>query len=197
MKIRAMALVLAFGMVFAGPVLAADRYAIDASHSTVGFAVKHLVISTVRGSFGELSGEIMYDEQDISNSSVSVVIKAASIDTNHSDRDTHLKSADFFDVEAFPEITFKSTRVEKTPQGSLCTGILTMRGVSKEITIPFEMTGPVKDPWGNTRIGVEAELTLDRQDYGIKWNKTMDSGGLVVGNTVKIQISVEGIKKPR
>ncbi len=183
-------------LVWASPVFAADRYELDPAHSTIGFSIKHLLISRVQGRFTDVAGVILYDESDITKSSVDVAIKTGSINTQVEKRDAHLKSPDFFDAEKFPMITFKSSRVEKTGDGYLCVGTLTMHGVSKELSIPFEITGKVKDPQGNTRIGVDAELSLNRQDYGISWNKAMEGGGLLVGNDVKITLSVEAVKKP-
>ncbi len=189
----ALAAVLTVGL--AAPVLAADTYVLDAAHSNVGFAVKHLVISTVSGHFSDVSGEIQYDEADIMKSSVSVTIKTSSINTNNGKRDDHLRSADFFDAENNPEITFKSNSIEKEGDGTVAVGTLTIKGVSKEVRLPFEITGKIKDMSGNNKIGVEGSLTINRQDYGVSWSKTMDNGGLVVGNVVKISFSVEAAQK--
>ncbi len=188
-----LAAVLTTGLVV--PVLAADTYMLDAAHSNVGFAVRHLVISTVNGHFSEVAGEIQYDAADITKSSVSVTIKTDSINTNNGKRDDHLKSADFFDAEKNPEITFKSSSIEREGDGYAAVGTLTIKGVSKEVKLPFEITGKIKDPWGNNKIGVEGSLTINRQDYGVSWSKTMDNGGLVVGNEVKISFSVEAAQK--
>ncbi len=174
--------------------LGADRYEIDPVHTSIGFAVRHFVINKVRGHFTNFSGTILYDEEDITKTSFSVTIKAASIDTRHFKRDKDLRSPDFLDVKKYPVITFQSTRIEKMGQGYVAIGTLTMHGVSKEIALPFTIPGKVKDPWGNTRIGVEAAITVNRQDYGISWSQRMDSGGLVVGNEVQIEINVEAIK---
>jgi polyisoprenoid-binding protein YceI len=173
----------------------AEKFTLDASHSTVEFAVRHMVLSTVKGQFSDISGTILYDENDLSRSSIEVVIKVASINTNNAKRDDHLKSPDFFDAGTFPEITFKSTKIEKTGDSYLLTGTLTMRNVTKEISFPFEVTGRLTDPWGNIRMGAEASLKINRQDYGISWSKTLDGGGLVVGDEVKIGLSVEAIKR--
>lgn len=173
---------------------AADKYNIDPPHSSVGFKVKHLVVSTTSGRFNEFEGHIMFDENNISNSSVEFTIDAASIDTDNEDRDKHLRSADFFEVEKYPEITFKSTKVENTKNGYFLHGKLTMHGVTKDVTFPFEYNGSIQDPWGNTRIGFDAYTELDRKEYGIEWNKVLDSGGLTVSNEVKIEIHLEAIK---
>ena len=178
----------------ATPVSAA-QYAIDPAHTSVGFSIPHLVISRVNGSFPDVKGEIVYDESDVAKSSVNVTINAASIDTNNADRDKHLRSGDFFETDKYSEITFKSARIEPQGDGYVAVGTLTMHGVSKEVSIPFKITGTVKDPWGKTRLGAEASVTLNRQDYGIAWNKAMEGGGLVVGNEVKITLSVEAVKQ--
>ncbi|MDA2916281.1 YceI family protein [Nitrospinae bacterium AH_259_B05_G02_I21] len=172
----------------------ADRYKIDPVHTFVGFAVRHLVISKVRGQFNEFSGTILYDEDDITKSSVAITIKAASIDTRHAKRDSDLRSPDFLDVKRFPTITFRSSRVEKRGEGYVAVGTLTIHGVPREVELPFTLLGTVRDPWGNTRIGVEAALTINRKDFGIVWDGRMDNGGLVVGNKVEITIAAEAIK---
>ncbi|MEJ2720205.1 MAG: YceI family protein [bacterium] len=174
--------------------MAADTYTIDRTHSSVLFVVKHMVISKVKGEFNEFSGTIKHDEGDIANSSVDVTIKTASVDTKNERRDGHLKSADFFDVEQHPEITFKSKKIEKTDAGLVAVGDLTMRGVTKEVRVPYEITGTITDPRGNRRMGISAKLTLNRQDYGVSWNQTLDAGGLVVSDDVGIEIELEAIK---
>jgi polyisoprenoid-binding protein YceI len=172
---------------------AADKYAIDASHTSTDFSVKHMVITNVKGGFADISGVIMYDENDVAKSSVDVTIKTASINTNNEKRDDHLRSADFFDAEKHPDITFKSKSVSKTDEGMIMVGTLTIKGTSKEVSIPFEITGKVDDPWGSTRIGAEGNLTIDRRDYGLTWNKALETGGLVVGNDIKIELNVEAV----
>jgi polyisoprenoid-binding protein YceI len=175
---------------------AGDAYTIDPSHSHVGFAVKHFGVSHVRGRFDDVSGSIVYNDKDVSKSSVEITIATASIDTDHEKRDADLKGEQFLDVENHPHITFKSTRVEKTGDGEFnVVGNLTIRGVTKEASFPFSLVGPLKDPMGMTRLGAEASLKIDRQDYGVKFNKVMDNGGLLVGNTVKIDLSVEATKR--
>ncbi|HSE41477.1 MAG TPA: YceI family protein [Acidobacteriota bacterium] len=173
-----------------------ETYVVDPAHTNVGFSAKHLVISTVSGRFKDFTGTIVFDDKNISNSSVNGTIQSASLDTGNADRDKHLKSADFFDVEKFPEITFKSTKVEKSGDGAKVTGLLTIRGVTKEVSFPATVIGPIKDPWGNMKIGVSAgPLTINRQDYGVSWSKKMDSGGLVVSDEIKIQIDAEAAAK--
>lgn len=195
MRIRKLVVSALSVLALAAPVLAADAYKIDAAHSSVGFSVKHLVITNTKGVFKDFAGSVVYDEKDLAKSSVDVTIQVVSIDTANAKRDEHLRTADFFDAATFPVVTFKSSKVEKADSGYSMTGTLTMRGVSKEVTFPFSMTGPVQDPWGNTRFGAEGSLTVNRQDYGISWNKTLDNGGLVVGDEVKIELVVEAVKE--
>jgi polyisoprenoid-binding protein YceI len=175
--------------------LAADKYVIDKSHSSIQFSVRHMVISKVKGEFGEYAGTVLYDAGDITKSSADVTFKVASIDTKDEKRDEHLRSPDFFDAATHPEITFKSKRVEKSDDGTVLVGDLTMHGVTKEISMPFEVTGVITDPWGNTRMGASAKLKLNRQDYGVSWSKSLDNGGLVVGDDVEIEIEIEAIKE--
>ncbi len=183
-------------LIMAAAATAADTYKIDPVHSRVEFTVRHLVIANVRGNFTDFSGTIVYDPIDLAKSSVDVTIKSASISTGNPDRDKHLKSPDFFDAEKFPEITFKSDRIEKKGEKFVAVGKLTMRGVTKEVTIPFEYLGTAKDPYGNFRIGFEGATSVNRQDYGISWNKALDNGGVLVGDEVKIELGVEAIKQP-
>jgi polyisoprenoid-binding protein YceI len=174
---------------------AADTYKVDTTHTNVGFTVRHLVINKVRGKFNEFSGTILYDEKDITKSSLKGTIQVDSIDTDHPKRDQHLRSPDFFDAENHKEITFASSRVEKEGEGYVLVGNLTMRGTSKEIRVPFEITGKIVDFQKRTVIGFEAALRINRQDFGISYSKTMDNGGLVVGNTVNIELVGEAIKQ--
>ena len=179
----------------AGSAIAADTYSFDVSHSSIGFSVRHLGLSKVRGNFTEFSGSINYDPQDITTSSVKVTIKTASIDTDNEDRDNHLRGADFFNADSLPEITFVSEKIVKTDDGFVAHGTLTMKGVAKKIELPFTMAGPITGMYGEQRIAVEAATKLDRQDYGITWSKTLDAGGLVVGNEVSISLEIEAVKK--
>lgn len=181
-------------LVQAGAVLGADKYVIDTAHSDIAFSVKHLGISNVKGKFNVFSGFIMADEKNLANCSVEVEIRADSVDTANEKRDAHLKNADFFDVEKFPVITFKSTKVKKTKSGYTASGPFTMHGVTREISIPFTFQ-KATDPWKKMRIGVEAGLTINRQDYGIKWSNLMDNGGLVVSDKVKIELAIEAVKE--
>ena len=172
-----------------------NLYTIDASHSAVGFKVRHFTVSNVRGDFGTLDGSIRYNPEDLADSGVEVVIDAATINTDNQDRDNHLRSADFLDVENHPTIVFKSTKVEKGDDGFMVTGDLTMRGVTKQVSFPFEMSGPIKDPFGMMRLGIEGSLAIDRRDWGLEWNKAMETGGLFVGHQVKIDIGAEAVRK--
>jgi polyisoprenoid-binding protein YceI len=177
------------------PAGAADQFEIDRSHSSVGFSVRHMMVTNVKGNFKDFSGTILYDDKDISKSSVNVTIKTASVDTDNENRDNDLRSPNFFDAAKYPEITFASKRVEKAGDGFTCIGTLTMHGVSKDVTVPFKIIGPVKDQRGNTRIGIEASLTINRTDYGIVYSRALEGGGLVVGNEVKIEINLEAIRR--
>jgi polyisoprenoid-binding protein YceI len=152
-----------------------------------------MVISTVKGNFTDYSVKIYFDEGDMIKSRAVATIKTASIFTNNEMRDNHLRSEEFFFAEKYPEITFKSTKIVKKAENSILYGTLTMRGVSQEVVIPFKFLGKAKDPWGSTRIGFEGNLTLNRQDYGIAFNKTIDNGGLLVGNEVEIQLNIEAV----
>jgi polyisoprenoid-binding protein YceI len=177
------------------PVLAAEVHNIDAGHSEVSFQVRHLV-TQVRGNFNDYEGTINLDPANLEKSSVDFRIKAASIDTNNADRDKHLRGEDFFFVEKYPEITFKSKSIKKADKDTYdVTGTLTMRGVSKEVTLPVTWLGTVKDPWGNQKAGFATEVTLNRKDYGINWNAALDNGGVVLSDDVKISINLETQKK--
>jgi len=165
-------------------------YEIDASHSSVRFKIRHLV-SKVTGEFGRFSGMINFDEDNINNSTVKAVIEADSIDTNNTKRDDHLRNKDFFEVETYPEIVFLSERVEA---GKLI-GNLTLHGVTREVVMDLEQHGVAQDPWGNTRAGFTASTTIDRKEFGIVYNKTMDQGGLLLGEDVAIEIEIEAIRK--
>lgn len=173
----------------------ADVYTIDKGHSEVSFQVRHLV-TQVRGGFNDYEGTINLDPANLEKSSVDFRIKADSIDTNLPDRDKHLKGEDFFHTEKFPEITFKSKSIKKADKDTYnVAGTLTMRGVSKEVTLPVTFLGTVKDPWGNEKAGFETNLTLNRKDYGINWNAALDNGGVVLSDEVKIAINLETQKK--
>jgi polyisoprenoid-binding protein YceI len=176
---------------------ATSTWQIDPNHSAAQFAVRHLAISTVRGAFTKVTGTVQLDDKDISKSSVDVTIDAASVDTRVPDRDKDLRSDHFFDVEKYPTLTFKSTKVEEVEPGKLkVTGDLTIHGVTKPVVLDVEgPTAPVKDPWGNQRAAVNATTKINRQDFGVKWNAKMDGGGLVVGDDVAIIIDAEIVRK--
>jgi polyisoprenoid-binding protein YceI len=167
----------------------ADEYQIDPVHSSATFTVRHMVISNVAGRFGNVTGTIVYDEKNPQNSSVNAVIKTATINTDNTARDNDLKGPNFFDVEKYPDITFKSKKVEKRGDQWVAIGTLTMKDVSKDIELPFDLA-TLKTARG-TRIGVTTETKLNRQDYHLSFNKTLETGGMVVGNDVKIEISIE------
>jgi len=170
---------------------AAETYQLDKAHTTVGFQVRH-IFTMLGGKFQEFSGTIQIDRAKPEASSVEFTIQADSIFTNEPKRDAHLKSPDFFDVARYPTITFTSSSVKPAGKDSwLVTGTLTMRGVTKQVTLPVTFLGEGKDPWGNDKMGFETSTTLNRQDYGISWNKTLDQGGVLVGDEVKVQVSVE------
>jgi len=177
---------------------ATSTWQIDPQHSSAQFAVRHLGLSTVRGAFSKLSGMMVRDDQDITNSSVEVTIDVNTVDTREPDRDKDLRSERFFDVAHFPTMTFKSKKVEQVAPGKLrVTGELTIRGTTKEVTLDVDgPTAPVKDPWGNQRLAATATTKINRQDYGVKWNAKLDNGGVVVGDEVNITLDVEMIQKP-
>jgi polyisoprenoid-binding protein YceI len=168
---------------------------IDPAHTTVEFAAKHLMITTVKGRFSDVEGEIVISDADPSKSSVTATIKAASIDTRTTQRDDHLRSADFLDAANFPELTFKSTRIMGEKSEFKVTGDLTIRGVTREITLDVTNEGTTKDPWGGERIAFSATTKLDRRDFGLTWNQAIETGGVLVGNDVKISIDVQAVKQ--
>jgi polyisoprenoid-binding protein YceI len=168
-------------------------YTIDRNHSEVMFQVRHLV-TRVRGRFSDFSGTIQFDEQQPEKSSASFTVQAASIDTNAADRDQHLRSEDFFHVERFPTLAFTSSKVvKKSADEFAVTGTLTIRGVSKEVTLPVRYLGAAKDPWGQLKAGFETELTIDRKEFGLTWNTALETGGLLVGDDVKITLTIQAI----
>lgn len=173
---------------------AAD-WQIDPAHTQVEFAVKHMMISTVKGRFARVSGSIHLDDANPARSSVEATIDAASIDTRVDQRDAHLRSADFLEAERYPAITFHSTRVEPQGEGrAKVTGDLTIRGVTRTITLDVNEEGRLKDPYGNDRIGFSATGKLDRREFGLTWNQALEAGGVLVGNEVKITIDVEATR---
>src|ERR1700752_4967882 len=169
---------------------------IDPVHSSAEFKVKHMMITNVKGRFADVKGTLAFDRADVTKSKVEATIGVASIDTHNADRDAHLKSADFFDVEKFPALSFTSTRVTETGAGELrVEGDLTLHGVTRQVV--FEVEGPSepgKDPWGNTRTGWSATTKIDRKDYGLTWNSALEAGGLLVGDQVTITLDVQAVK---
>jgi polyisoprenoid-binding protein YceI len=169
---------------------------IDPAHSVAEFKVKHMMISNVKGQFAKITGVLTLDESDLTESRVEALIEAASIETRDAQRDAHLKSADFFDVEKFPTLSFKSTRISHRRDGELAVeGDLTIRGVTRKVLFSVEgPTPPVKDPWGNTRVAVSAATKINRKDFGLTWNTALETGGILVGDEVTITLDVEFVK---
>ncbi|HEV2861925.1 MAG TPA: YceI family protein [Pyrinomonadaceae bacterium] len=174
--------------------IAGGEYRIDPAHSTIGFAIKHYEINWVSGRFKDFAGTIRYDEQDPTKSSVEFTAKVESIDTGVAGRDKHLRTADFFDIEKYPEMTFKSTRVERKGKSWVLHGDLTLHGVTKPVALPFQLTGAIKDPRGATRFGVEAQTKIDRREFGITWGKALEGGGFDLGHEVTINLQLEAVK---
>lgn len=187
-----LAFIVALGL---GLTAQAQTWELDKSHSEVGFSVKHMVIATVNGVFGEFDGTVSFDPDNLGASKITGVVQVASIDTKNERRDGHLRSDDFFNAEQYPEITFESTEIKKSGDGYVAVGNLTIRDVTKTVEIPFTMAGPIKDPWGGTRIAVDGSATIKRQDYNIKWNNKMDDGNLIVSDEVVLNLHAELIKK--
>lgn len=187
---------IAAALMFAAPAFAV-QYEIDSAHSSAGFAVKHLVVSTVRGSLGKVTGTADIDPADPTKSSISATIEVAGINTNNADRDAHLQSPDFLDAKQFPTITFQSKSVEKVSDTQYkVTGDLTLRGVTKSVVLDVEGgTTPVTDPWGNIKLGGAVRTRINRQDFGVSFSKTLDNGGLVVANEVDVIIDIELTQK--
>ena len=168
---------------------------IDAAHTDVGFSVKHLMISTVRGRFGEVRGTIQLGGSDLTGTSVDVEIPAPSIDTRQEQRDAHLRSADFFEVEKYPLITFRSRRVERIKGDRYrIVGDLTIRDVTREVVLEGTDEGRGRDPWGGERLAFSATTTIDRRDFGLTWNQALETGGVLVSNEIKISIDVQAVK---
>src|SRR5262245_4287002 len=186
---------LTLGLALARVVSAATPYNLDPTHTAVQFAVRHLMVSTVRGEFGKLQGRVMVDPADWTRSTISATIDAASINTRVEKRDEHLRSPDFLDVAKYPTITFTSTKVVKVANDKYrVTGDLTLHGVTKSVDLDVEgPTPPRKDPWGNVRSGATATATINRKDFGIVWNKALDGGGVTVGDEIKVTIDVEAL----
>jgi polyisoprenoid-binding protein YceI len=170
-------------------------FSLDSTHSTLGFAVRHMVFAKVRGRFGAFRGTVNLDPEHPERSSVEVEIDAASIDTGTADRDTHLRSADFFDVEKFPKLTFRSTRIEHVGGDRYAvTGTLAIHGVEREVTLAAEYGGLAKDPWGNQRALFTATGSIDRREFGLEWNQALEAGGVLVSERVDLELEVQAVK---
>jgi polyisoprenoid-binding protein YceI len=168
---------------------------IDTSHSGINFAIRHMVVSKVRGRFAKFTGSIDLDESDLTRSTLKAKIDAASIDTGTPDRDVHLRSADFFDTDAFPELLYRSRRIEALSGDRYrVIGDLTIRDVTREVPLEVEYGGRATDPWGNERAGFSARASLDRKDFGLTWNQVLEAGGVIVGDRVEIDIEVEVVR---
>jgi len=180
----------------ATPQTATTTWHLDSVHSVAEFKVRHMMISNVKGLFTGISGVLKLDENDISNSYVEATIDAASINTREPQRDAHLKSADFFDTEKFPSLSFKSTHIRRAGAGELSVeGDLTVHGVAKKVTFDVEgPSSPAKDPWGNTRVGLFATTKINRKDFGLTWNAALEAGGLLVGDEVTITLDIQFVK---
>jgi polyisoprenoid-binding protein YceI len=171
----------------------AATYDIDKGHSSIGFKIRHMVVSKVAGSFGEFEGSFEFEEGKPDAWSIKASIDAGSIDTASEKRDQHLLGSDFLDAEKFPTLEFSSKRVEKSGDDYVIIGDFTLHGVTKELKLDLEYHGSIQDPWGNQRAGFTATTTLNRQDYGLSWSKALESGGLVVGDEVEVTLEIEGI----
>jgi polyisoprenoid-binding protein YceI len=169
-------------------------WSFDPSHSSIGFSVRHLMISKVRGQFGKWTGSFEYDESDPTRSKLEVHIDAASIDTRDEKRDAHLRSPDFFDVEKYPELLFVSTGVERDGDDFLVAGDLTIHGVTRAVQLKVESLGRAKDPWGGDRAGFSAAAHVNRKDFGLHWNMALEAGGVVVGEKIEINIEIEAVR---
>lgn len=171
------------------------KWVLDPAHSSVDFSVRHMMIANVKGTFQNFTAEIEADPADLTNANIEFTVETASVDTRNKDRDGHLVSADFFDVENHPKMTFKATKIEKTDEGEYnVTGDLTLRGVTKQETFAVSFEGQGKDPWGNEKAGFSATGTLNRSDYGLVWNAALETGGVLVGDKVKINLQIQAAK---
>ena len=169
-------------------------YAIDPSHTRIGFSARHAMVTKVRGHFDQFEGNAHVDTTTPANSSVTVTIEAASVTTGNEQRDGHLKTPDFFDIANYPQITFVSTNVERDGSEWDITGDLTINGVTKSVTIPFEETGSAKDPFGNTRVGFEGDVTIDRTEWNLSFNAALETGGVLVSEKIKLEFDVSAIR---
>ncbi len=172
------------------------KWEIDSAHSGIHFSVRHMVIAKVRGQFARWSGTVVAEDDDFSHATVRVVIDASSIDTGVGDRDAHLKSPDFLDVAKYPDLVFEGKRVEKLSDEHLrIVGDLSIHGVTREVILDAEYAGRAKDPWGNERAGFAAKASIDRKDFGLAWNQLLETGGLLVGERIDVEIEIEAVKQ--
>lgn len=170
-------------------------WVIDPTHTTIGFSARHAMVAKVRGNFAEFAGSFTLDGSNPAASRAELTVETASIDTRNADRDGHLKSADFLDVENFPKLTFTSTSVSGSGEKFTVTGDLTIHGVTKSVPVQFELLGVSTDPWGGVRIGFEGSTEISRKEFGLVWNAALETGGVLVGDTVKIELDVEAVKQ--
>jgi polyisoprenoid-binding protein YceI len=178
-----------------GLAAATGTWNIDPSHSTIGFSVRHAMVSKVRGAFGEFAGSLTINGNDLAASSAQLTIEAASIDTKSADRDGHLRSADFLDVENFTTVTFSSTSVAVDGADVTIAGDLTIRGITRPVTVEYEYLGSSIDPFGFTRVGFEGKAKISRKDFGLTWNAALETGGVLVGDEITLILDVEAVKQ--
>lgn len=176
--------------------MAKAKWAVDTTHSSIDFSIRHMMIAKVKGSFNRFEASIEADPEDLTTADISFSVDVASVDTRNDDRDAHLRSADFFDVENHPKMTFKATKIERLGEGVYeVTGDLTIRGVTRSETFAVTFEGAGKDPWGNHKAGFSAEGTIKRSDYGLTWNAALETGGVLVGDDVKIHLEIEAVEQ--
>ena len=188
--------ILSFAMILLAWPLQAAQWNFDKAHSSIGFSVRHLVVSSTKGFFTDYTGSVEFDGKNLANGSVEITIQATSINTENEDRDNHLRNPDFFNVAEYPTIIFKSKKIIPGEANAFTLiGDLTMKDVTKEITLNGELNGVIEDPWGNTRAGFSAETTINRQDFNVAWENKLKDGSLVVGNDVAIVLEIELIKQ--
>lgn len=192
MKYKTVLITIAAALALLSHAIAADTYTIDPAHTRVGFAARHFGINTVKGKFNEFTGKLVMDGDALKEAAATIQVQ--SIDTGVAQRDNHLRTPDFFDAKSHPTITFKSKRIENSGNQLTLIGDFTMRGVTKELRLPLTLSKPIKDPWGNTRVGLETKAILNRKDYGIKYNDLLETGIAAVGDEIEIEINAEAIK---
>ncbi|MFY0544272.1 YceI family protein [Brevibacillus sp. H7] len=176
--------------------MAKSKWSVDATHSSIDFSIRHMMIAKVKGTFHAFDAHIEADPADLTTADVQFSVDLSSIDTRNADRDAHLRSADFFDVEQHPKMTFQSTKITKTGDGEYdVTGNLTIRGVTRPETFSVSFEGAGKDPWGNEKVGFSGQGSINRSDYGLTWNAALETGGVLVGDEVKVSIEIEAAKQ--